>query len=338
MIDRAADRSNMYQIIKDFPFQFDKGIRFAEGVRAKQPVKQAIISGMGGSAFPGDIVRAYLEDALMVPVAVSRDYSLPNRIGPDTLVICSSFSGNTEETISSMYDALDREAQVVVITTGGRLESLCEQFDLPVVRLGKEVPNMQPRASSGYIFAACLSVMANSGLISDRSRELMELGQYLSWLELEQRAMDMAERLADHIPVIYSSAYYGDILARIIKIKFNENSKTQAFYNVFPELNHNEMVGFTHVRARYHFILLRDKADQPRVRRRMDVFGELFQERGLPVMQVNLEGDSFLKRVFGTIYLFDWVSYYLALRYGVDPAPVDMVEDFKKAMGAFAAS
>jgi glucose/mannose-6-phosphate isomerase len=336
MIDRAADHLNMYQIIKDFPYQFAEGIRFAEGVRAKRSVNQVVISGMGGSAFPGDIVKAYLGERT-VPIAVSRSYVLPPSVDTETLVICSSFSGNTEETISSLYDALDRGAQVVTITSGGRLESLSEQFDLPIVRLGKEVPHMQPRASTGYIFAACLTVLANSRLSSDRSQELIALGQYLAGLDLEQRAMELAERLVDHIPVIYSSARHGDTVARVIKIKFNENSKTQAFHNVFPELTHNEMVGFTHVRARYHFILLRDAADHPRVKRRMDVFADLFQGRDIPVTHIHLEGDTFLQKIFGTLYLFDWVSYYLALRYGVDPTPVAMVEDFKEAMGAFTA-
>jgi glucose/mannose-6-phosphate isomerase len=337
MIDRAADRSNMYQIIKDFPRQFAKGVNFAAGVRAKRSFNRVIVAGMGGSAFPGDIVKAYLGEK-MIPIAVSRDYSLPPPVDSETLVICSSFSGNTEETISSLHDALDGGAQVVTITTGGRLGALSEEHDLPIVRLDKEVPHMQPRASTGYIVAACLTVLANSTrLIPDRSQELIALGQYLEGRDFEQRAMEMAEKLVDHVPIIYSSSRHGDTLARIIKIKFNENCKTQAFYNVFPELNHNEMVGFTHVRARYCFILLRDDMDHQRVRRRMDVFADLFRDRKIPVIHVHLEGDTFLQRTFGTLYLFDWVSYYLALRYGVDPTPVEMVEDFKGALGPFTA-
>jgi glucose/mannose-6-phosphate isomerase len=334
MIDRSADKQNMYQIIKDFPQQFAKGIKYAQGVKAQLSTNRVVIAGMGGSAFPGDIVKLCLGEN-SIPITIWRDYQLPATTDSETLVFCSSFSGDTEETIACFYEGLQRGAQLVTVTSGGRLEELSLQYGVPMVRIVKEVPHQQPRTGTGYFVSAYLTVMANSRLIADKSEELIALGRYLASLDLEPQAMEMADTLVDHIPIIYSAPRYGEALSRVIKIKFNENSKTQAFYNVFPELTHNEMVGFTHIRARYHFIVLRDPADHPRVQRRMEIFGDLFKARGIPVTYVVLKEGSLLERIFSTLYLFDWVSYYLALRYGIDPTPVQTVTDFKEAMGAY---
>ncbi|MBU0700610.1 bifunctional phosphoglucose/phosphomannose isomerase [bacterium] len=327
----CIDKSNMLESIKKFPGQFEKSIRFADGVRVDGKINKVVIAGMGGSAFPGDILAAYLKGT-NIPVEVCRGYSITTSIDENSLVFVSSFSGNTEETISALHDAREKKAQVVIVTAGGRLEELSREHNLPMAKIVKEFPTFQPRAASGYFMGIFLGVLSNSGVIPNKKADLIEVGNFLAKCEFEEEAKQLAKQLVDCIPVIYTHDFYEMPLARIIKIKFNENSKVQAFFNSFPELNHNEMVGFTNIKAKYHFIVLNDPDGHERITRRIQVFSGLMRDKGLPVSIMEMRGNNVLSKIFGSIYFFEYVSYYLALEYGIDPTPVDMVENFKKAL------
>ncbi|MEW6096066.1 MAG: bifunctional phosphoglucose/phosphomannose isomerase [bacterium] len=332
MINKSIDKSNMYQAIKNFPDQFIKAIELANEVKVTDSINKIVITGMGGSALPGDILKTYL-NKITIPIEISRSYSISTHIDSSTLVFASSFSGNTEETISSLYEALDKKAKILIVCAGGKLEELADKYNLPMVKIIKESKNFQPRFATGYFFGIFVNVLNNSGIISDRREELIEISKFLRQLEFEKEAEVLASKLVDLIPIIYTSNIYEDSVARIIKIKFNENSKVQAFYNAFPELNHNEMVGFTNVKGNYHFLMIEDVDDHPRNKKRMQIFKNILTEKKLDFTTIPMQGNTILAKIFSTLYFFDFVSYFLALEYGVDPTPVDMVEGFKKALG-----
>ncbi|MFH1563762.1 MAG: bifunctional phosphoglucose/phosphomannose isomerase [Nitrospirota bacterium] len=336
MIDKSIDKSNMYQVLKKFPEQLTKAIEFAKDVKNTGPINKIVIAGMGGSALPGDILKIYLSDTTTrqasFPVELSREYSLTTTVDQNTLVFVSSFSGNTEETIASLDEALEKKAKIVIVTAGGKLEELSKKYNIPMVKIIKESPTFQPRAATGYFFGIFVSVLANSGIIKDRSNELIELRNFLAKINFEDNAIELAQKLVDHIPIIYTTTKYESCVARIIKIKFNENSKVQAFFNVFPELNHNEMVGWTNIKGKYHFLIIEDVEDDERNKKRMQIFKEILREKNLDFTSLTMQGNTILEKIFSTLYLFDFVSYYLALAYKVDPTPVDIVEGFKQAL------
>jgi glucose/mannose-6-phosphate isomerase len=159
------------------------------------------------------------------------------------------------------------------------------------------------------------------------------MAENLKRLNLENQGKNLAQKLTNKIPIIYASDKFKDI-AKIWKIKFNENSKTQAFWNYFPELNHNEMVGFTNLQGNFHIIILKDKEDHPRIQKRMAIITDLLKKKGIEVATIDVLGEDLLTKIFSTLMLGDWASYYLALEYGIDPTPVEIVEDFKKKMEA----
>lgn len=326
------DKSNMLESIKRFPGQFEKSIGFADGIMVKGKINKVVVAGMGGSAFPGDILKAYLSDT-NIPIEVCRGYSICTPIDENSLVFISSFSGNTEETISSLHDAIEKKSQVVIVTAGGRLEELSKEHNLPIAKIIKEFPTFQPRAATGYFIGIFVSVLSNSGIISEQKTNLIELGNFLSKCKLEEDAKQLAKQMIDSIPIIYTHDFYEMALARVVKIKFNENSKVQAFYGSFPELNHNEMIGFTNIKGKYHFIILDDPHGHERIKKRIQIFSSLMRDNGLPVSIIEMQGNDVLSKIFSSIYFFEYVSYYLALEYGIDPTPVDMVEDFKRALG-----
>ncbi|MDI6736092.1 MAG: bifunctional phosphoglucose/phosphomannose isomerase [bacterium] len=334
MIDKGMDKSNMYQALRNFPEQLTKAVEFANDIKIAGPINKIVISGMGGSALPGDILKTYLSDTNLT-VEISREYFLTTPVDQNTLVFVSSFSGNTEETLASLDEALKKKAKIVIITAGGKLEELSRKYNIPMVKIIKESPSFQPRAASGYFFGIFVTILANSGIIKDRGNELVELKNFLAGVDFENNAVELAQKLVNHVPIIYTTTKYESCVARIIKIKFNENSKMQAFFNVFPELNHNEMVGWTNIKnikGKYHFLIIEDVEDDERNKKRMQVFKNILKEKNLDWTSIPMQGDTLLTKIFSTLYLFDFVSYYLALAYGVDPTPVDMVEEFKKAL------
>lgn len=331
MVDKSIDKSNMYQGIKNFPNQFIKAVEWANDVKITGQINKIVITGMGGSALPGDIVKTYLNE-MTIPIEISRSYSITTPIDESTLVFVSSFSGNTEETISSFDEALNKKAKIIIVSAGGKLEDLAKEHNLPFIKIIKESQNFQPRFATGYFFGIFIKILSNCGIIADRQKELIEISQFLKQLEVEKEAELLAGKLVDSIPIIYTSDKYELSLARIIKIKFNENSKVQAFYNSFPELNHNEMVGFTNIKGNYYFVMIEDTDDHPRNKKRMLIFKDILKDKKLNFTSLTMQGKTPLTKIFSTLYFFDFVSYYLALEYGIDPTPVEMVEGFKKAL------
>jgi len=315
--------------------QFERGRAFAGDTgKALVGIRSVVVCGMGGSAFPGDFLKMYAEPK-GVAVEVSRDYVVRARIlGPEQLVIVSSFSGNTEETIASLEDAVSRGANVVTVSAGGALAAIAAERDLPHVRIEKPHPTFQPRVAMGYFFGAFAGILENAGLLSGVDADLAGVAARLrGQTELESQAKRLAGELHGRIPVIYATAPFDTTAARVIKIKLNENAKTAAFFYGLPELNHNEMVGYTRLCGPFTAVLLRDPDQSPRMKRREDVTVETLRENGVPVVEIPLLDGNAIEKLFAVLSLFDFVSCFLAMADGIDPNPGAMVEDFKQRQG-----
>ena len=331
----------MKEVILNFPKQFKVGIEVAKSIKIKGKFSNIIICGIGGSALPGSLLNE-LGLNFKIPVITHRDYGLPEIASKESLILCISFSGNTEETLSAYQEAIEKKYKPIAICTGGKLEQLAKNNNNPVA----VVPNdcIQPRFGTGYLVAAVLQILTNAGIIKDISREILEVANNLRPETFELQGKELADKLVDKIPVVYSSNQYKSI-ARIWKIKFNENSKVMSFWNYFPELNHNEMVGLTQMKNEklkmkndneksksFHFIFLRDNQDDSRIIKRMEITANLIKESGAEVDLIEMQGETKIEKIFNTLLLGDWTSFYLATNYGIDPVPVAIVEKFKEKL------
>lgn len=327
--DKNFDESNLRKVILEYPNQLQIGQKFAEKIKVtKGKFKNLIICGMGGSALPGDILKSYLTESLKfnLPITINRAYDLPKSATPSSLIFICSYSGNTEETISCLEQALKLKSTIVAFSKSGKIMEMTKKNKIPLVQFKIDFNNFQPRYAATYVFAAFYQVLTNLGLC-DRIKEFPKIDSRASEIAGEELAL----KIKGKTPIIYASDKY-KLLAKNWKIKINENSKTPAFWNYFPELNHNEMVGFTNPQAKFFAIMLSEKDDHPRIKKRMEITAKLYQGKGIESEIVNIEGKTFLEKVLKTLVLGDWVSYYLALEYSQDPTPVEMVEEFKKKL------
>jgi glucose/mannose-6-phosphate isomerase len=323
------DKSNLRQVIIDYPNQLEIGKNFAKNINLKLEKKPSnlIICGMGGSALPGDVLGAYLKNqGINLPIYLAMDYALPHEVNQDSLIFISSYSGNTEETVACFEEALEKKLNILAFSESGKIEEIARKNNIPHIKYQIDFTNFQPRYAISYAFMAMNEVLTNLNL-----SDTIELLPKINSLSKENFGKDLAKKAKNKIPIIYASENFG-FLAKTWKIKINENSKLPAFWNVFPALNHNEMVGFSKPPHDYFVIILKDSTDDSRNQKRMDLTAELYKERGIGVEVINIEGNNFLEKFLNTSILGDWISYYLALENNQDPNPVDMVEEFKEKL------
>jgi len=321
----------------DFPKQFRAGIEAAKEANfiRKISAENIIICAMGGSALPGNILKAVNKSLKLtkLPIFIHRDYGLPGETSKKSLVVCISYSGNTEETLSAFKEAKKRKIKIVVIASGGKLIDIAKKNKIPFIKVPSGI---QPRCALGYQFSALAKTLSRMGLIKNIAKELLILEKDLQPKKIETKGRNIANDLTKSIPLVYSSEDFS-FLAKIWKIKFNENSKVPSFFNFFPELNHNEIVGMAETRIReakrlFKVIILRDKNGDKRILKRVKVTSEILKNKGIKIIFVNIQGKGFLEKIFSNILLGDWISYYLALSQKINPGPVKTVEDFKRRL------
>jgi glucose/mannose-6-phosphate isomerase len=317
----------MKGILENFYKQIEVSKKLTEEIKVQGNINKIFILGMGGSALPGDLLECYLKDE-KIPIFTVKDYNIPKFIDSESLVFVISFSGNTEESISAYREAMKTKAKIITISSGGKLKEIADMNkDIHI-----KVPSgLQPRQAIGYQFFPVLYILQNSGIITDRTKDIKDTENSLKKDIYKKSAQEMAAKLQNKIPIIYASTRM-KIVAEKWKIGFNENTKTPSFYNVFPELNHNEMNGYINVFGDYFVIIIKDEDDHQRVKKRMKIFKEIIKDKGIEVVEMVIRGDCHLAKIFSGIYISDWVSYYLALLYGIDPSPVEIVELFKKKL------
>jgi glucose/mannose-6-phosphate isomerase len=334
------DPDRMLARIKELPAQCREAWKAA--VSFKLPadyarVNKVVILGMGGSAIGGDLVRSLAATEAKIPVIIHRDYGLPAYVDDRTLLIASSYSGNTEETLSGFEPAMGTGAKLLAMTTGGRLQELAESHRIPVFKISYQ---SQPRAALGFSFIPALAVMQNLGFIKDKTADVSEAARVLEKLgaRLDEKspladnpAKQIAQRLYGCLPVVYGAGIAAEAAHRW-KTQINENSKAWAFYEIFPELNHNATVGFplpAELVKKLRVIMLRSPLFNARIKLRYEVTGELLTQAGVAYEFVDSAGKSPLAQMLSLVFIGDYVSYYLALLYRVDPSPVKVISYLK---------
>jgi glucose/mannose-6-phosphate isomerase len=304
-------------------------------------VDKVIILGMGGSAIGGDLVSSLVLEQGGLPVLVHRDYDLPPSVDSTTLVIASSYSGNTEETLSSFAQALKTKAKKLAITTGGRLKALAEESGVPVFSFHYVA---EPRAAFGYSFFFILGLFHKLGFLTINSQDveatinlLQELSSQLDGsIPLNANpAKQLATRLRGRLALVYGAGILSKVALRW-KTQFNENSKTWAFAESFPELDHNAVVGYKFppwLAKRAFVVLLRSPSLHPRTQIRYQVTADILTDAGVKHEVIEAQGESPLSQIMSAVLFGDYVSYYLAILNQVDPSPVAVIDYLKERLG-----
>lgn len=317
----------MEQSILNFNKQFEYEPVIRNSEKLKESYKHYVLCGMGGSHLAAGIIKAHKPG---IELYVHRDYELPpfsEEFLKESLLIASSHSGNTEEVLSFLKAAMEKGLDVVVVTTGGKLFDIAVSEQLPHVVMPND--GVQPRLATGFSALAIAKVLKDEELISD----IKNTGQKINPESLKLEGESIANSIGSKVPVIYAS---NKNLATVYnwKIKFNETAKTPAFYNIFPELNHNEMQGLQEesYSQQFHFIFLNDESDNEHIQKRMSVLSDLLKEKNYEVTNLELSGSNVLEKIFTSLLIADWAALSLAKTKGTDPQSVPFVEDFKKRL------
>jgi glucose/mannose-6-phosphate isomerase len=345
---RKIDTKDIFSVVKGFPKQVSDAIEIGRkidtGSTKKENIKNIIITGLGGSAIGGDLIKMYLKDIIDIPIIVNRDYFLPKFVNSNTLVIISSYSGNTEETISAYKDAISKKANVICITTGGEVQKLAGSNNHTVINIPK---GFQPRFALGFMFFAQLFILIKLGFLKEPKTEIDSLLKKLnensaeySSFESKNPMINIAEKIKDKFVYIYSTVNLETIGVRL-RGQLAENSKVIASNHTFPEMNHNEIVGWTkdgHILdslTKSAVMLLNDKDDYKRVTYRTEVTKEIIGKYTKDIFELSGTGESFLERMFHLLYQIDWISYYLAIMNEADPAEIKNIDYLKEKLSSF---
>ncbi len=307
------------------------------GINADK-IKNIVITGLGGSAISGDVFANLFGRELSLPFMVNRNYNLPEFVNESSLIIVSSYSGNTEETISALKEAIARKAQIVCITTGGKIGSIAENENLSLVILQK---GFQPRFAFWLSIFTLIKIFEMLNLIGEQKKIINDSIELLqrkgeSFSQDENNfALNVAKSLIGFIPVIYSADSYTSGVGLRLKGQFNENSKTHAFHNVIPEMNHNEIIGwetFSESKFPAKIIFISDEEYHPRVKTRFEIVGNILTKTGLEIFRMQSGMENFKLRIIDLIYSGDWISYYLAILRKHDPSEIDNINYLKEEL------
>jgi len=339
---KKIDKSDMLGFLLDFPLQVRAAQDYAQKIKLSLPkagFKNIIFAGLGGSAIGSDLVKSYLYFENKVPMSVCREYDLPADAGNDSLIFVSSYSGNTEETISTYKQAKERGAAIVAISSGGLVRDYALVDKVPFIEIPKNIP---PRCALGYMSIIPLCVLGKLGLAKDMGPELVEAIKNLEELRNECLSPNIGQKdniakaaalqLFNKFAVIYSAAVHFDVCVTRMRGQLAENSKSLASSHLFPEMNHDEIVGWEHPAKLFKdflVVMLRDSRMHPRVKKRMDITKEMIRKEGVELVEIWSRGEGLLSRILSLIYIGDFISYYLAILYGVDPTPVDRITYLK---------
>ncbi len=331
------DHCDMARVIEGLPAQIEVALEQEMPAIPEGPFRQVVLVGVGGSALAADVVNDAFGDVLRAPIIISRHYTIPRCANEQTLVIASSFSGATEEVLHAIGSFPTHAPNLVAVSAGGPLTALGRARGYPVINIPKqrEPPGFQARSALGYTVTFLARLLHRAGLMDDPRGELEALPRFLREANIRPDAEDAARWLRDKIPVVYTDEAHVMSIARLAKIKFNENAKRPSLYNALPEANHNEMIGFGKAMARFGIVYLHDPASHPQIRHRFNVMKRLFEREMLHHVgfwEWGIPGATNVQRVFAALVFADWCSYALGLLDGVDPTPVALVESFKEVL------
>ncbi len=315
---------NYLELIDFLPVEMIEGLLLGESFKArKKKFRNLVVQGMGGSGVTGEILECLLKKELKIPLQVNRDYSIPAYVDRNTLFIAVSYSGNTEETLAGVKEAKKKGAMVVGICSGGKLKKAVKNCIL----LPEGFP---PRSAGGFLTVPVIVIFRKLGLIESKEHDVLDTILRLDKksAKMKKRAQKIAAKLKERIPLIYAPEEIS-CTARKWQTELNENSKYFAHFNSFPEMNHNEVVGFRQLKKAAVIILLPKKLDK-QMQKRVRAMKKLF--RRFPVVVVKAEGKSFFEEIFCLLQFGSYVSYFLAMKTRTDPFPVKNIDYLKKAL------
>ncbi len=333
------DRLGLFGVLEKFPEQIEEVIEGLElNLLPFQP-SEIVVAGMGGSGIIGDLLKCFLANRIGIPIYVVKDYDLPHFVSKKTLLFVISYSGNTEETISVAEKGISKGAKVVAISSNGELANMCSGKGVVFIKAPK---GYHPRAAIAFMFVPVLELLSEilvydpDVAIIDTVSELRALRDKikLSVPAAENEAKTIAKRIHGRIPVIYGHSIYNAVANRW-HTQFNENAEVLSWFGAIPEMNHNEIVGWAGDSRSSDFvpILLREVSEDERISKRIEVTKELAFSRCEDVVEVYAEGETQLARIMYLVYLGDYVSLYLSVLNGKDPAPVKVIDKLKKELG-----
>lgn len=329
----------LYELPEQFARSLEMTFDFAGQYR--KPFQNMVISGLGGSAIGGDIVRTLAASRAELPIVVNRNYDLPAFVNQNTLFAAVSYSGNTEETLSAYQQAREKGASIICLTSGGKLAQWAANDGYSVIKVPGD---LVPRAATGYLFAPLALFLEEIGMLHNLRPQIEEtiavLRQQRQQLDPQvsqpnNPARQLAEHLRGAIPIIWGSTGLTEAVALRWKAQINENAKSPAYYNLFPELNHNEIVGFEvpkELLSHLAVVILRDQGDSPQIQKRMAITRQIIEKQVQEVLEVSSQGQSFLARFYSLVYLGDYTSVYLAHEYGINPTPVQVIDYLKSEL------
>lgn len=335
-----VDSLDMWGATVGLPEQVEaavSGARAITGLPSHEQVENVVVLGMGGSGIAGDVLVAAAAPFMPVPVTVVKGYEPPDYVGTGSLVFAMSFSGDTEETLEAAAAAFESGASLVVVAGGGELVRLAGEWAVPVVRVPVDIP--QPRAALGAMAIPPLVLLEEIGLFPGA---LQWVDQAVDQLRIRRdelvqpgnRAEALARQIGRTIPLIHSSQDLGAAAALRWKAQINENAKCPAFFNVYPELCHNEVAGWGQhgdaTRQLITLVNLRHDAEHPQVSRRFDLVAEVLREVVAGVIEVRAAGEGDLAQLFDLALIGDFVSLHLAGNEGIDPGPIPVLDEIKR--------
>lgn len=325
----------MEELIVGFTKQLQESLAILQKysfVAAKdKKFNNVILTGLGGSGIAGSIVQNYVFDKLKIPFIVNKDYFLPSFINENSLLIVSSYSGNTEETVAALQKGLKLNATVICITSGGKIAEIAKKKKIDCILLPTGMP---PRACIGYSMLQILNTLVHFGLLKNTIEK--DIKASITLLDTEEKdirkkAKNIATKLAGKLPIIYSSAGFEGMAVRF-RQQLNENSKILTWHNVIPEMNHNELVGWKDKDTNKTIVILRDDSDYERVQMRMEINKKVFKQYTPNLIEIYSKGKSYLEKIFYFIHLTDYISIELAQLRNVDATEVKVIDFLKGSL------
>ncbi|MEO6883014.1 MAG: bifunctional phosphoglucose/phosphomannose isomerase [Bacteroidia bacterium] len=325
----------MKNMIAGFSKQLQEALNIGKKIKlsaSTHEIKNVLISGLGGSGIGGTIVSELVAIEIKVPVEVIKGYFIPAYVNKNTLVIISSYSGNTEETVNCLEMAIQRNAKIVCITSGGKIAAIAKEKQLDCILIPGGMP---PRTCLGYSFTQQFFILNFFGLL--KNNFLNDLENAIKLIDVDEKiileeAKKIAEKLKNKLPVIYSTTYNEGIAIRL-RQQLNENAKILCWHHVIPEMNHNELVGWTHKNENLAVIIFRDKDDFSRNQARIEINKKVFEKYTSTIVEIYSKGNSLIEKAVYLIHLSDWISYFVAEQNGVDAVEVNVINHLKSELG-----
>lgn len=323
---------NMKELIRNFPDQLAESIQISENYQLKleQPVTNCVICGLGGSGIGGELVKQWVRNSASIPVEVCHSYILPGYVNQSTLVIACSYSGNTEETLTTVQQALEQSAAIVAISGGGKLQEIAQKEGFHFIQVPGGLP---PRAALAYPLVQLASIFTQLGFSNAPIKE--RIASSIDLLRSrEDEIVELAKKLLQQASgkqlLFYSEDQFSPVLLRACQ-QMNENGKELANYNIIPEMNHNEIVGWANSKTNLFVVIVRSSLEHLRNKQRLDITAALIREKAAN-MDVTASGKDLVEQSLYLIHLFDWLSYFMAEEKGIDVVEVKVIDYLKQSL------